>query len=67
MYKLINKLESIIYNNFSKDFNKIENIIKLNEVYIGLDIMEQELIMEEAIEKYNEISEKKKNLEDEER
>ncbi len=64
MYKLINKLEHIIHNNFSQDFNKIENIIKSDEVYIELDIVEQELIMEEAIEKHNEISEKKKNLEE---
>jgi len=64
MYKLINKLEHIIHSNFSQDFNKIENIIKSDEVYVKLDIMEQELIMEEAIEKHTEISEKKKNLEE---
>ena len=62
MYKLINKLEYIIKNNFSEDFNKIENIIKSDTSYIELDNMEQELIMEEAIEKHNEILEKKKNL-----
>ena len=60
MYNLINKLEHIINNNFSQDFNKIENIIKSNDIYIKLDIMEQELIIEEAIEKHNEISKKKK-------
>ena len=64
MYKLINKLEHIIHSNFSQDFNKIENIIKSDAVYINLDIIEQELIMEEAIEKHSEISEKKKNLEE---
>jgi putative phage-type endonuclease len=62
MYKLINKLEHIIHSNFSYDFNKIENIIKSNEVYTELDLMEQELIMEEAVEKHAEISKKKKNL-----
>jgi putative phage-type endonuclease len=64
MYKLISKLEHIIHSNFSYDFNKIENIIKSNDVFIELDIMEQELIIEEAIEKHSEISEKKKNTDD---
>lgn len=64
MYKLLGKLDNIIHNNFSYDFNKIENIIKTNEFYNELDKMEQELIIEEAIEKHEEISEKKKNLTD---
>lgn len=63
MYKLISKLEHIIYSNFSHDFNKIENIIKSNDVFIELDIMEQELIIEEAMEKHIEISKKKITIE----
>ena len=34
MFELLNKLEYIINNNFSKDFKNIENIIKSNELYI---------------------------------
>lgn len=60
MYKLIGKLEHIIHSNFSHDFNKIENVIKSNDVFIELDTLEQELIIEEAMEKHSEISEKKK-------
>lgn len=63
MYKLISKLEHIIHSNFSHDFNKIENIIKSNDVFIELDIMEQELIIEEAMEKHCEISKKKITIE----
>ncbi len=62
MYRLINKLEYLIQNNFSYDFDKIEKIIKSNEIYIELDIMEQELVIEEAMEKHTEISCKKNNL-----
>jgi putative phage-type endonuclease len=64
MYELLNKLTHIINNNFSEDFNKIENIIKNNELYISLDMDEQELLLEDAKEKYSEILEKKKNLTD---
>jgi len=64
MYKLISKLEHIIHSNFSEDFNKIENIIKTNEVFMELDMDEQELLLEDAKDKHIEISEKKKNLED---
>jgi len=63
MYKLISKLEHIIHSNFSHDFNKIENIIKSNDDFIKLDIIEQELIIEEAMEKHSEISKKKISVE----
>ena len=64
MYKLLNKLDHIISNNFSEIFDKIENIIKSNELFDILDIDEQELIIEEAREKHQIMSEKKKNLTD---
>ena len=62
MFELLNKLEYIINNNFSKDFKNIENIIKSNELYIKLDKDEQEIIIEETMEKHIKICEDKKNL-----
>jgi len=64
MYELLNKLVQIINTNFSEDFNKIENIIKSDELFMNLDMDEQELLLEDAKEKHAEISEKKKNLTD---
>ena len=64
MYELLNILNKLINDNFSEDFDKIENIIKSNELYYQLDIDEQELIMEDAKEKYKQISDDKKNLSD---
>ena len=62
MYELLNKLIQIIKTNFSEDFNKIENIIKCNELYNQLDMDEQELIMEEAKEEHQQLCEDKKNF-----
>ena len=62
MYELLYKLTHIINNNFSEDFNKIENVIKSNELYMNLDMDEQELLIENAREKHIEILEKKNNL-----
>jgi putative phage-type endonuclease len=62
MYKLINKLDEIIHTNYTDNFNKIEKIIKNNNIYNELDMIEQELIIEDAFEKYTEITNNKKNL-----
>jgi len=48
MYELLNKLVQIINNNFSEDFNKIENIIKSDELFMNLDMDEQELLLTSA-------------------
>ncbi len=64
MYELFNKLVDIINKNLSEDYNKIEKIIKSNELFINLDMDEQDLLLEEAKEKHTEILEKKKNLTD---
>ncbi len=60
MYELFNKLVDIINKNLSEDYNKIEKIIKSNELFINLDMDEQDLLLEEAKEKHTEILEKKK-------
>ena len=64
MYELLENLNDIITNNFSEDYNKIENIIKSNKIFISLDIDEKELLLDDLRDKYNEITEKKKNLDD---
>ena len=60
MYELLNELTNIINNNLSEDLNKIENIIKSHNLYKQLNIDEQEIIIEEFKDKYNNIMEKKK-------
>ena len=64
MYKLLDKLPNIITSNFVKDFNIIKKIVISNELFITLDIDEQEVILEEAEEKHMQIMKDKQNLND---
>jgi putative phage-type endonuclease len=53
MYELLEKLDYIINSN-GTDYNKIENIIKSNILYVNLDMDEQSLILETLQDKINE-------------
>ena len=64
MFELLNMLDNIIYANYTEDYDKIEFIIKSNDMYKCLDMDEQEILLEEVKEKHTAIMEKKKNLTD---
>jgi len=63
MFELLDELNNIISENLCKEFNKIELIIKSNKLFAELDEDEKEIIIEDASEKYQKLSEKK-NLDD---